>query len=218
MRTLSILTVVFAATVSPARAALYEFTIDPAQSFPPSTGGRAQGIGDPALSQAVRDPSGDIFVLVPLQSVTVPGAPHTFPTLVFHGPPPGVVVATPGPRYDINFGGSLPLCGPAPLPCVAALGTVYVSLVGLASDVWGRFEAGADGAPLQWVPNPDPGRHSFNNFAPPGVFVPFPGSFSMRPVIPEPPVALLLGAGLLALSLRTWAGTKSPARRSLRTP
>jgi hypothetical protein len=202
VRTSFILMVLLAAVVSPARAALYEFTIDPAQAFPPSTGGRAVGIGDPALSQGVRDPSGDVYVLVPLQSVTVPGAPHTFPTLVFHGPAPGVTVTTPSQQYDINFGGGLPVCGPAPLPCVGALGTVYVSLVGLTSDVWGHFEGGTAGVPLVWVPNPDPGRHSFSAFAPPGVFVPFPGTFSMAPVVPEPPVALMLVAGLLALSLR----------------
>lgn len=191
----ALLAVLIAAAASPARATLYEFRM-----------GTAFGIGDPALSQAVRGPAGDIYVLVPLQSVTVPSI-HTHPTLVFHGPPPGVVLTVPTHQYDVNFGGSLPVCGPTPAPpgaaCVAALGTVYVSLVNMTSDVWGHFEGGTDGTPLVWVPNPEPGNRGFNTFlVPPDVPVLFPGSFSMTPLIPEPPIALLLGAGLLALSLR----------------
>lgn len=200
-RSTALLALLLAAAASPASGALYTFWI-----------GSAFGIGDPALSRAVRGPAGDIYVLVPLQSVTVPGIFHTDPTLVFHGPPPGVVITVPGPEYDVNFGGSLPACGPSPLACVAALGTVYVSLLGLTSDVWGHFVGGTDGAPLVWVPNPDPGNLGFTTFlVPPDVPVLFRGSFSMSPLIPEPSVALLFGAGLGALTLRR---RLRPARES----
>lgn len=142
----------------PARATLYEFRIN-----------SSIGAGDPALSQAARVESGDIYVLIPLQSVTsVP--PFTFPTLVFHGPPSGVVLASPSSQYDINFGGGLPACSPAFPQCVVPLGTTYVNYAGLSSDMWGHFQGGTAGQPLVWVPNPDPGSHSSAALPPLGVF------------------------------------------------
>jgi hypothetical protein len=113
-----------------------------------------------------------------------------------------VVLTSPSSRYDINFGGGLPVCSTAFPQCVSPLGTTYVNLVGLASDVWGHFEGGTGSAPLVWVANAAPGAHGFTAFPPLGGFLPFPGTFSMTPVIPEPPVALLFGVALTAVLIR----------------
>ena len=85
---------------------------------------------------------------------------------------------------------------------VGTLGTTYVNYAGLTSDMWGHFQDETAGQPLVWVPNPDPGARSSAVLPPRGGFLPFPGTFFMRPLIPEPPIVTLLALALGALLVR----------------
>jgi hypothetical protein len=178
-----------------AHAIVYQFTIEE------SRGAAAVGTGDAARSQALRFANGDIVVSVPLNTLAVPwisGNLRDPGYLDIYAPPPGVMLTAATRQYYAEMGGAppAPFCTGTGPGCVVPLGYAYVSWVSLPVDIWGHFEGDA------WVPNPDPGAHSFIALAPPGSDVPSPGMFSMRPLIPEPPVAFLFGVGLAVLLAR----------------
>jgi hypothetical protein len=110
-------------------------------------------------------------------------------------PPPGVVSAVATQQYYAEMGGAppAPFCTGTGPGCVVPLGYAYVSWVSLPVDIWGHFEGNT------WVPNPDPGAHSFAAPPPLGGPAAFPGRFSMTPLIPEPSIAALLAIALGAM-------------------